>query len=75
MTNFPCNSDNLLKPNYPRKASFSLKSCCLEQEGVKIQNESYRAAYSYVLSIVLMVVMMVRTFQSVTETRVSDLCH
>lgn len=28
-----------------------------------------------VLSIVLMVVMMVRTFQSVTETRVCDLCH
>lgn len=28
-----------------------------------------------VLSIVLMVVMMVRTFQSVTETRVWDLCH
>lgn len=46
MANLPCNSDNLLKPNYPRKASFSLKSCCLEQEGVKIQNESYRAAHS-----------------------------
>ena len=28
-----------------------------------------------VLSIVLMVVMTVRTFQSVTETRVCDLCH